>query len=465
MAPLGWERTVRTSARWIVGGLLLLLAGIAWSGSDGRAQELELPAAPESAPEEPPAEGATEREVEAELDVNLDRRIAERLRATFAGVQALRGVRVDVNAGVVRLTGEVPSNAARELAGQLARQIEGVALVENEVELVQDVGRRLEAAWDNLRQRLYDLVGTLPLLAVAALVLVLFWYVGRAVADLSWPYRRIDNAFLRGTARQLVRIAVMVAGALLALEILDATALVAALLGTAGLFGLVLGFAFRDLAENAIASLLLSLRQPFAPNDLVSIEGREGHVVRLTSRATVLLTIEGNHVRIPNATVYKGVIVNYTRNPLRRFDLAAGVGVDEDLAAAQRLGVEVLQATPGVLAEPPPQALVEALGESNVVIRYLGWVDQRAADFLVVKSEAIRRVKEALDEAGISLPEPTYRIRLRRDGERPEAAPALEARERPPADIARRHVLERQADAERAAEGADLLDPAAPREL
>jgi small conductance mechanosensitive channel len=457
--------TVQPSARSI-GALLLLLVAIAWWTPAGLAQELELPGAPQSAPDEPPAEGATEREVEAELDLDQDRQIAERLRATFAGVEALRGVRVSANAGVVRLTGEVPSAAARELAGQLARQIEGVALVENEIQLVQDVGRRLEVAWDSLRQRFYGLIGMLPLLAVAALVLVLFWYIGRLVAGLAWPYGRIDNAFLRETAQQLARLAVLMAGVLLALEILDAAALVAALLGTAGLFGLVLGFAFRDLAENAIASLLLSLRQPFAPNDLVSIEGREGHVVRLTSRATVLLAVEGNHVRIPNATVYKGVIVNYTRNPLRRFDLAAGIGVDEDIAAAQRLGVEILQATPGVLAEPPPQALVEELGESNVVIRYLGWVDQRAADFLAVKSEAIRRVNEALDAAGISLPEPTYRVSLRRDEKPPEAvAPALEAREQPPADVARRHVVERQADAERAAEGPDLLDPAAPREL
>ena len=425
-----------------------------------------MPTAQERAPEEAPAEGATDRELAAELDLAQDQRIAERLRATFAGVEALRGVRVHVDAGVVRLTGEVPSNAARELAGQLARQIEGVALVENELQLIQDVIRRLDAAWDSLRQRLYGLIGLLPLLAVAVLVLVVFWYAGRLLAGLSWPYRRIDNAFLRETARQLVRAAVLIAGALLALEILDATAVAAALLGTAGLFGLVLGLAFRDLAENAIASLLLSLRQPFAPNDLVSIDGREGHVVRLTSRATVLLTVEGNHVRIPNATVYKGVIVNYTRNPLRRFDLAAGVGVEADLAAAQRLGTEVLQTTPGVLADPPPQALVEELGESNVVIRYLGWVDQRTADFLVVKSEALRRVKEALHEAGISLPEPTYRVRLRRDEARPELpTPAPEPRERPPADIARRHVVERQADAERAAEGSDLLNPAAPREL
>jgi small conductance mechanosensitive channel len=436
--------------------LAAFLLAVLSASPGARAQELQLPAAEEGGSETAPAEGATEREVSAELDASQDRAIAERLRATFTGVEALRGVRVAVSAGVVRLTGEVPSTAARELAGQLARQIEDVALVENELVLVQDVGRRLEAAWDKLRQRFYGLIGVLPLLAVAALILVLFWYAGRLVASLPWPHRRIDNAFLRQTARQLLRIGVLLAGVLIALEILDATALVAALLGTAGLFGLVLGFAFRDLAENAIASLLLSLRQPFAPNDLVSIEGQEGHVVRLTSRATVLLTVEGNHVRIQNATVYKGVIVNYTHNPLRRFDLAA----------AQRLGVEVLQATPGVLADPPPQALVEELGESNVVIRFLGWVDQGAADFLAVKSEAIRRVKEALDEAGISLPEPTYRVRLRRDEARPEApAVASEPRARPPADVARRHVVERQADAERAAEGSDLLDPAAPREL
>jgi hypothetical protein len=50
---------------------------------------------------------------------------------------------------------------------------------------------------------------------------------------------------------------------------------------------------------------------------------------------------------------------DYWRNPLRRFDLPAGVGLDEGLAAAQRLRVEMLQVTPGVLADPPPQALVE----------------------------------------------------------------------------------------------------------
>jgi small conductance mechanosensitive channel len=425
-------------------------------------------AEPATLPEGAPAEGATEREIKAELDRGSDRAIGERLRATFRGVEALQGVTVTVDAGVVRLAGEAPDDAARGLAGQLARQVEGVALVENDVREVQDIRRRLGTTFERLRERSLDLILLLPLLVIAGLVLALFFAAGAWLARRSWPFSRIDNGFLRQTARQVTRVLVLLAGALIALEILGATAVVAAVLGTAGLFGLILGFAFRDLAENAIASLLLSLRQPFAPNDLVMIEGQEGHVVSLTSRATVLLTIEGNHIRIPNATVYKGILVNYTRNPLRRFDFVAGVGVEDDLTIARSLGTDILLETPGVLADPTPEAFIEALGDSNVAIRYAAWVDQRASDFLKVKSEAIRRVKETLDESGISLPEPTYNVRLRQEDARrtrpgeSERGPLARGE---PADVGRDNVVERQAEAERRAAGPDLLDPDAPREL
>lgn len=417
-------------------------------------------------PAEAPSEGATEREIRAEVDQADDRAIAERLRATYRGVDDLGAVGVRVEAGVVRLTGEVPTGSARDLAGQLARQVEGVALVENRIEVAEDVGRRLEASVERLRDRSFDLLAFLPLLLIALLVLTAFHLAGRWLAARGWPFEGIDNRFLRQTARQSVRALVLLGGALVALEILGATAIVAAVLGTAGLFGLIIGFAFRDLAENAFASLLLSLRQPFAPNDLVVIEGHEGHVVSLTSRATVLLTVEGNHIRIPNATVYKGVLVNFTRNPLRRFDFVAGVGVDDDLTTARTLGTDVLTATPGVLEDPAPEAFIEALGDSNVVVRYHGWVDQRESDFLKVKSEAIRRVKEALDEAGITMPEPTYIVRLRQESGEP-ARPERVADTRPelPVDISRRDVVERQAAAERRAGGPDLLDPDAPQEL
>jgi small-conductance mechanosensitive channel len=176
--------------------------------------------------------------------------------------------------------------------------------------------------------------------------------------------------------------------------------------------GLALGFAVRDTVENFIASVLLSLRQPFRPNDFVDIQGDMGTVARLTSRATILISPEGNHIRIPNATVYKGRIVNFTRDPQRRFDFDLGVDADADQAAALSIAVDALKSLPFVLDDPEVGAWVKEVGDSNVVLTFTGWVDQSAVNFPKARGEAIRIAKTALEAAGFGLPEPIYRVRL-----------------------------------------------------
>lgn len=287
------------------------------------------------------------------------------------------------------------------------------------------VDQRLDATVDSALERLQLLVSYLPLFGIALVVVVLFYGLSRFIGRLDrlWD-RTTSNRFARDLFRQATQTAVLLVGVLIALELLDATALVGAVLGTAGVIGLAVGFAFKDLVENYISSVLLSLRQPFEPNDFVSIDGHKGKVVRLTSRATVLMTLDGNHLRLPNAQVFKGVILNYTRNPRRRFDFAVGVGAGEDLGLAQTLGLEALAEMPGVLDDPAPMALIEELGDSSVTLRFYGWVDQKNASFGKVRSEAIRVIKNVLEDAGMDLPEPIYRVHMLE----PNAAP------RPPQD-------------------------------
>jgi len=404
-------------------------------------------------------------------DVEAGETAERHLEATYAQLEELRGVRVSVRAGVARLEGEVLSSETRELAEKLAQETAGVAVVDNRIEEVRDLRRRLASALEKLRETSLDLVALLPLLGVAVLVVVAFFYLSRWIG--RWEPRLLpetSNRFVRDLAHQAIRVAVLLVGVVLALELLDATALVGAVLGTAGVVGLALGFAFRDTAENYIASILLSVRQPFAPNDAVRIEGYEGKVVRLTSRATIVLTFDGNHVRIPNSTVFKSVVVNYSQNPQRRFDFVVGVGNEEDLGEVLRLGLHTLGETPGVLAEPPPWCLVEALGDSSVQLHCYAWIDQREVSLIKVTSEAIRRVKEAFDSAGIAMPEPIYQIKGLEIPERaarevPEPRiPTPRARPEP-VDIAPELHIDRQVAEDRAtAEETDLLDPTAPRE-
>jgi len=337
---------------------------------------------------------------------------------------------------------------------------------------VERVQFNFDTVLQRLLQEVYDLLAALPMLGVALLVLWVTWMVG------SWLSRRtvLDrvsqrNPFLRDLTRTTVRWIVTLLGLLIALEILDATALVGALLGTAGVLGIALGFAFKETLENYLAGILMSLRQPFSPRDHVVIDGNEGIVIALTSRATILMTPDGNHLRLPNALVFRSVMLNYTRNPNRRFEFDVGIGVNEDLVLAQQIGIRVLLALDGVLDNPPPRAFIAALGDSNVQVRYYGWVDQRTHDFLMLKSEAIRQVKSALEQAGLDLPEPIYRVQIT------ERAPAVEAmaahpKAKPKAPLTAETVdtgvnteLQVQLEHdERALDAQNLLDPEAPKE-
>jgi small-conductance mechanosensitive channel len=180
---------------------------------------------------------------------------------------------------------------------------------------------------------------------------------------------------------------------------------------------MAVGFAFRDIAENYLAGLLLSLRRPFELGDVVAIGAREGTVQGLSIRATELKTYDGEYLRLTNAMVFKEVIVNYSRYPERRFTFTLQVSLVADLEAARQLGIQTIAQIPGVLATPAPRALIQQVSGSAVLIDFYGWVNQRESDRLNVRTEALRRVKQALDAAGMETsPTSVMRVQLEREG-------------------------------------------------
>src|SRR5690606_12458468 len=106
--------------------------------------------------------------------------------------------------------------------------------------------------------------------------------------------------------------------------------------------------------ENYVAGILLSLRQPFAPGDHVVVDGNEGKVVALHSRTTVLMTLDGNELRLPNALVFKAIILNYTRNPNRRFEFTIPIDVGQSILAMKSLELEQSCRVEGLLQDSGP---------------------------------------------------------------------------------------------------------------
>ncbi|MEN7537609.1 mechanosensitive ion channel family protein [Aurantiacibacter flavus] len=367
-----------------------------------------------------------------EREADQDERIVARLSDIFANVPSLAGVEVSASEGVVTLGGLAPDNAAIARAEAIATGVDGVVTVENLIE--RDVSIDVGAEAQGLQDRLTGLLRSLPLVGIAVLAGLAIGAFGYLLASFGRFWRRVmPNAFLAELISSALRFIFVLGGVVVALDMIGAGALMGAVLGGAGVIGVALGFAMRDTVENYVASLMLSLRQPFRPNDWVVIDDREGRVVRLTSRATILMTLDGNHLRIPNSTVFKAVILNFTTNPQRRFDFVLGVDADDDVEAARVLGRQVLAGLPFVLDDPGPEARLVDVGDSNVQVRFLGWVDQRASDWYRARSRAILEVKAALEGAGFGLPEPIYRLRF---DQRTEPLPLQSTRRAEPASPA-----------------------------
>lgn len=389
---------------------MLWLIAAMMASVDALAQSLDDLLLPEAVSEST-AQQAT---IDVGNDAASDEAILDKLQGIYTEFEALSEVIVKVNHGIVTLSGSVASAQAAERAVALGSQVEGVIEVVDELTVDTDVNQRVQSTLATLQHYLLSTLGALPVLLLAVVVVFIFWWAGRRAGQ----HRRLflmvaPNGFIAELLATLVRILVTIAGLILALSLLDATSVIGSLLGAAGIIGLAVGFAVRDTVENFIASVLLSLRSPFLARDYVRIGEHEGTVARLTSRATILISRDGNHVRVPNATVYKAVIVNYTRQPERRLEFRIGVGTDVDLEAARQLGMETMNAVDGVLSAPTPMVLVEELAESNVTLVISAWADQTVSDLLKVRSEAIRLIKQAFDSAGFDMPEPTYRVALR----------------------------------------------------
>ena len=349
--------------------------------------------------------------ISVEDSATQDAAIAKRIRGILAELDGYEDVTVTVSSGIVTLRGTTLDGETATRLNTIAGRVAGVVAIENEVVETTDVVERLNPAAQRFMARLNQFVAFLPLAGVALIAFAAVVFLGFALARLKRPWERIaPNAFIADIYRQLVRLAFVLAGLVVALDIIGASALLSTILGAAGIVGLAIGFAVKDTVENFIASIMLSIRQPFRPNDTVEIEGDIGNVIRLTSRATILLSFDGNHIRIPNATVFKSRIVNYSRNPERRFVFDLGVAYGTDLSMARQLALDTLQGLPFVLDTPAANVWIENLGDSTVVLQLAAWIDQTETSFVLARGEAMRVALAAFDNAGIEMPEPTYRL-------------------------------------------------------
>ncbi|BAN03276.1 mechanosensitive ion channel family protein [Ilumatobacter coccineus] len=197
------------------------------------------------------------------------------------------------------------------------------------------------------------------------------------------------------------------------------------LLAGLGFFSVAVGFAFQDILENTLSGVLLLFRQPFEAGDQIEVLDETGTVEAITIRETRITSFAGELIVIPNRDVYKNVIRVQTHFDDRRVDFTVGVAYENDAREASDVIVTALESVEGVSSTRSPEALVTELGVSTVNISARFWCGPRQHDVMIVRDEAIKTVKEALDVAGIEMPAdivalqatPSLRAALQGDGD------------------------------------------------
>ena len=392
---------------------LLLLASIfglgplAFVPSRAAAQEDSPPVTDADSEVEPAVADAVHVEPGAE---DID--IAVRIQNILAASGMFSNPQVRVEEGVVFLAGKTSSEEFRQRASDLANNTEDVALVVNQIEITQPSMWDFTSARRQVEKLLRDLIQSAPLVLVAIVLLSLTWYAAKGTRFVAEMFLepRTESEILRRLLVRIFTIVVYLIGLYVVLRIAGLTRLAATVIGGTGLLGLIIGIAFRDIAENFLASLLISLQRPFRPGDVIEVTGHTGVVQNVTTRGTLLMTFEGNHVHIPNAIIYKNVVQNYSANPNTRFDFAVAIDYADHVAEAQEAAVEAVRSHSAVLEDPEPSVLVEGFGPSAFNLRIFFWVNTSVHSGGQVRSAVIRKVKLAFEEAGLQMPSDSHEI-------------------------------------------------------
>jgi small-conductance mechanosensitive channel len=319
---------------------------------------------------------------------------------------------VSVEEGVVFLKGRTETEQHRKWAGELARNTVDVVAVVNQLEVIEPEILDFTPALNGMLDLWRGFVRSLPWIVFALIVIILSYFAAKFTRR-GLEYfleNRWQNNLLRRVAAFAGGVFIFLAGLYFILRVAGLTQLAFTILGGTGIVGIILGIGFRDITENFLASILLSWQHPFRNGDLIEINNVTGYVERMNVRSTVIMTPSGNHVQIPNATVYKSTIRNFTSNPNRREDFVIGISYDAPITGAQDVALEVLNTHPAVLKNPEPSVLVDNLGPSTVNLRVYFWLNGIEHSFIKVKSSVIRLVKRAFLDHGITMPDQAREI-------------------------------------------------------
>src|SRR5687768_6435789 len=182
------------------------------------------------------------------------------------------------------------------------------------------------------------------------------------------------------------------------------------LIGTLGIGGVAIGFAFKDIFENFLAGILILVTRPFNIGDQIIYGAYEGTVEEIHTRATYLKTYDGRRVVIPNAQLFTNSVTVNTAFGTRRLEYDFKVGTSEDVERVRRIIGDVLDTAEDVLPDPRADVVITGFDGITTTLRARWWSRSYIGDVLLAQNRVLTEAREALTLANIGLSAPAGQV-------------------------------------------------------
>lgn len=250
-----------------------------------------------------------------------------------------------------------------------------------------------------------------PNFVVAVFMLFIFFLLSNLVKRIvSKVSKRVSkNIFLNRLAVNVSRIIVITLGCIVALNILKLEGTVSSLLAGAGIVGLALGFAFKEIAANFMSGVIMAARKPVYVGDIIECNNLYGKVKHIDLRATIIENFDGQIHIVPNKDVFQNTITNYSTTGYRRVRLGVSISYAENLRQVRKVTKEAIEKLDVVVQNEDKDVFFyfTEFNDSSVDFEVAYWIRfPRNRKYNEAVTEGMIAIKEAFDEEGIKIPFP-----------------------------------------------------------
>ncbi len=263
--------------------------------------------------------------------------------------------------------------------------------------------------WDKLDGWLDAIILKLPNIAMAILVMVLFYFIARGVRNLlrRLLLHRISQVSIQNIIAKVVFLIVILIGFFIALGVLELDKVLTSILAGAGVIGLAVGLALQGTLSNTFGGLILSFMPRLNIDDYIETEGTSGFVSEISLRNIVIRRPDNNYVIVPNSKFVEGSFVNYSVSDRSRISVTCGVGYESNLQEVEDLVVKVIAENFNQKDGEEVEFFFTEFGDSSINFMTRFWIDMvKSKQEHAARHKAVKVIKSHFDAKGINIPFP-----------------------------------------------------------